>query len=119
MSPTSRKSFAITNAVANRVLIPVLKSRAGRRLGRRLTVVEYSGRRSGQHHHLVAQYSRDGSRVHIGVGMSEHKTWWRNFVVAHPLRLRLAGQDYDAVAHVVRANNQVSVVAEIEAGQSS
>ena len=51
--------------------------------------------------------------------MSEHKTWWRNFVVAHPLRLRLAGQDYDAVAHVVRANNQVSVVAEIEAGQSS
>ena len=108
--------FIITNGLANRLLIPVLRSRIGRRLGRRLAVVEYVGRRSGEPHHLVTQYVSDARTVRIGVGMSERKTWWRNFQSARSVRLRLAGVDYDATAHVERSEGRVCVIAELEPG---
>ena len=114
MSPVRSPTFVLTNVVANRVVIPVLRSRAGPRLGRRLAVVEYIGRRSGQRHRLVTQYVTEGRTVRIAVGMSERKTWWRNFEATHPVRLRLAGEDHDATAHVERGSGQVCVVAELE-----
>ena len=45
--------------------------------------------------------------------MAEHKTWWRNFEGAHPIRLQLAGATHDTIAHTVRDGNQVSVIAEL------
>lgn len=106
--------FAITNIMANRILIPVLRSRAGRQLGHRLAVVEYVGRRSGQRHRLVTQYVTDGRTVRIRVGAAERKTWWRNFQAARPVRLRLAGEDHDATAHVERGGGWMCVVADLE-----
>jgi hypothetical protein len=118
MTPSSHPSFPLTNTVANRLLIPLLRSRAGRSLGRRIAVVEYLGRRSGQHHQLVTRYVKEGGTVRIEVGMSDRKTWWRNFKTEHPVRLRLAGQDYDITAHVERERNRVSVLAEPDAAPS-
>ena len=92
----------------------MLRSGAGRRLGRRLAVVEYMGRRSGLHHRLVAQCVTDGRTVRISVGAAERKAWWRNFQAAHPVRLRLAGVDHAATAHVERVGGRVCVVAELE-----
>ena len=40
------RAFVMTNEVWNRILIPLLRSPAGRVLGRRLAVLEYQGRRS-------------------------------------------------------------------------
>jgi hypothetical protein len=100
--------------LANHALIPILRSWAGRRLGRRLAVVEYLGRRSGQHHELVTQYVVEGRTVRIGVGAAGRKTWWRNFESPHPLRLRLAGVDHAVTAHVEREGDRVSVVAELD-----
>jgi hypothetical protein len=114
MSPASSRTFFITNVVVNRVVILVLKSWAGRRLGRRLAVVEYIGGRCGRRHRLVTLYVADGRTVRIEVGMAERKTWWRNFRAPHPVRLRLAGEDHDATAHVVRDGDRVCVVAELE-----
>jgi hypothetical protein len=108
-----RKIF-MTGDLANRVLIPVLKSGAGNRLGRRFAVVEYLGRRTGQRHALVTQYVTEGRTVRIRVGMAQHKTWWRNFEQAHAVRLRLAGVSHDASAHLVRDGDQVSVIAELQ-----
>jgi hypothetical protein len=102
----------LTNAVANPLLMRLLKSRAGRLPGRRLAVVEYDGRRSGQLRRLVTGYARDGSTVVITAGRPERKTWWRNFETAHPVRLRLAGEDHEAVARVVR-DGGVRVVADL------
>lgn len=109
-----RVSFVLTNVVANRLLIPLLRSGVGRRLGRRLTVIEYLGRRSGRHHQLVARYFLSENAIRIRVGMPERKTWWRNFLTGHPVRLRLAGHDYDTTAHVVRGNDAVFVVAKLD-----
>ena len=115
MSPASNTSFALTNLVGNRALMGILRSRAGRGLGRRLAVVEYRGRRSGRAHQLVTQYTAVGPTVRIRVGMAERKTWWRNFTEAHPVHLRLAGHDYDATAHVVHEGDLVTIVAELNA----
>lgn len=113
MAPVSTRKFFMRNGVANRVVIPILKSRAGKRLGRRLVVVEYLGRRTGLRRQLVTQYVTEGRTVSIRVGMAQRKTWWRNFREPHPVRLRLAGADHQASAHLVRDGNQVSVVAEL------
>ncbi len=86
-------------------------------MGRRLALVEYQGRRTGKHRQLVTQYTRNGRTVSIEVGMAERKTWWRNFQATQPLRLRLAGHDYDAMAHVVREGSAVHVIADL--GDSS
>ena len=67
MAPVSRRKFLMTSGVANRVVIPVLNSRSGRRLGRRLAVVEYLGRRTGLPHRLVTQYTLDGTTVRINL----------------------------------------------------
>jgi hypothetical protein len=45
MPKARRDPFFITNAVLNPLLLTLLKSKAGLILGRRLAVVEYTGRR--------------------------------------------------------------------------
>lgn len=107
------RSFSLTNDVANVVLVPLLKSRAGHRLGRRLAVVEYRGRHSGRRRHLVTQYVLHGRTVRIGVGRAPGKTWWRNFRSGYPVRLWLAGEAHDLTAHVERQGDRVDVVAEL------
>ena len=111
MLRTSRQSFALTG-LANRVLIPILRSRAGRQLGRRFAVVEYLGRRSGRPYKLVTQYAVVGRTARITVGCPARKTWWRNFIGPHPLRLRLAGEEFTAMAHVEQEGDLITVVAE-------
>ena len=101
------------NSLANRLLIPILSSSSGGPLGRRLALVDYLGRRTGQHHQLVAMYVIEGPTVQITVGMPEHKTWWRNFESPHPLQLRLAGVDHVAMALVVHDQGHVRVVVQL------
>ncbi len=107
-------SVATTNGLANRVIIPLLHTTAGRRLGRRLAVVEYAGRRTGLRHQLIVLYRIEGPTVHIDVGKANRKTWWRTFESRHPLRLRLAGVDHDASALSVRDGRKVSVLADLD-----
>jgi hypothetical protein len=97
--------------VGNPILIPLLKSWPGRRLGRRLAVVEYVGRRSGDRHQLVAQYVQNSTTVRIRVGAADRKTWWRNFLTPQSMRLHLAGDSHEVTAHAMREGNRVTVVA--------
>ena len=114
MTTATRHSFPLTNVVANPILIPLLKSWLGRRLGRRLAVIEYVGRRSGDLHQLVTQYASTGTTICIQVGAADHKTWWRNFSTPHPVRLHLAGERHDATAHAVREDDRVTIVAVLD-----
>jgi hypothetical protein len=114
MTPSNAHRFSLTNDVANRIVIPVLRSGAGKHLGRRLAVVEYLGRRSGEHHELVSSYVINGATVTLRVGAPDHKTWWRNFQEPHPVRLRLAGIDHDTSAQAVRDRDRVTVSARLE-----
>jgi hypothetical protein len=54
--------------------------RWGRYVSRRLTIVTYTGRRSGRTFSTPVAYRRAADIVTIGVQFPDAKTWWRNFV---------------------------------------
>jgi hypothetical protein len=101
-----RRGFLLTNRVANPVLRRVLKTRAGRRLGRRLAVVRYRGSRTGRPHELVVQYARTDAAAWVLVGRHEVKTWWHNLRTPAEVELWLAGEPVRARAVAVLGSEQ-------------
>jgi hypothetical protein len=93
--------FWVTNRVANPVLRRLLRTSAGRRLGRGLMVLRYTGTVSGRPHELVVQYARDGDTVWVLVGHADRKTWWHNLRSPADVELWLAGEHVRARAVVV------------------
>jgi len=83
--------------------------RWGSRVSKNLTVVTYTGRRSGRTISTPVGYQRDGSTVTIRVSLPERKTWWRNFTGdGGPLSLHLDGAD--RTGHAVAQVNDKSQV---------
>jgi hypothetical protein len=82
----------LVNRVVNPAMRGLLRSPAGRRLGRHLAVIRYTGVRTGQRRELVAGYARAGAATWIWVGGAESKRWWRNFRTPAPAELWLAGE---------------------------
>jgi hypothetical protein len=85
-------------------------------LGRYITEISYTGRKSGQSFTLPIGYRRSGDTVTIGVSMPDKKNWWRNFLgTGAPLTIRLDGTDRPAHAVATRdAAGRVTVVATLE-----
>ncbi|MFE5337075.1 hypothetical protein ACFQ8E_14280 [Isoptericola sp. NPDC056573] len=76
--------------------------RWGGPLRRALTIVRYTGRRSGRHVTIPVGFRRRGDEVVIGVGVPDAKSWWRNFLgEGAPLTVELDGAERrgHAVAH--------------------
>ena len=75
----------------NTVVRPLVAAGAG---SGRMTVVSYTGRRSGRRFSIPVGYRRTGDEVTIDVGLPDRKTWWRNFTGdGSPLAVRLDGVD--------------------------
>jgi F420H(2)-dependent quinone reductase len=91
----------VTNHLANPILRQLLRGPAGHRLGRRLALIRYRGRRTGRMYELPVQFARNGNRIWILPGSPEHKTWWRNLRGGADVHLVLAGQDIHGHAMVV------------------
>jgi F420H(2)-dependent quinone reductase len=76
--------------------------RLGARLRRNVTVITYTGRRSGRTFSIPVAYRRRGDEIEVGANLADAKTWWRNFVDAGgPVKLTLDGTERagHAVAH--------------------
>ncbi|WP_328649218.1 hypothetical protein OHS58_18795 [Amycolatopsis sp. NBC_00348] len=76
----------------------VLALRSSRRWGaavrRHLTIVTYTGRRSGRTFSIPVGYRRTGDEVEIGVRIPGRKNWWRNFTgEGGPIAVELDGTD--------------------------
>lgn len=54
--------------------------RLGARLRRSVTMVTYTGRRSGRRFSVPVAYRRHGDEIEIAANLPDAKTWWRNFV---------------------------------------
>jgi len=93
--------FWWTNRVANPVLRRLLRTAAGRRLGRGLLLLRYTGRRTGRPHEVVTQYARAENAVWVLVGSADRKTWWRNLRAPADVEVWLAGERLPAVAVAV------------------
>jgi F420H(2)-dependent quinone reductase len=101
MSRRTQPHFWVTTHLANPVVRRLLRSRAGRGLGRRLALIRYRGRRTGRTYELPVQFARDGDRIWILPGSPEHKTWWRNLRGGADVDLVLAGQPAKGHAVVI------------------
>ena len=93
MSEDTSRGFWVTNHLVNPILRPLLRSRIGRHFGRRLGVLRYRGRRTGQQRDLVVQCARDGGKAWVMPGQADNKTWWHNLRQPSEVELRLAGED--------------------------
>jgi hypothetical protein len=85
--------------------------RFGARVGRSITLVTYTGRRSGRTFSIPVVYRRRGEDIEIAANMPDAKTWWRNFVGdGAPVTLTLDGAERagHAIAHR-DANGRVTV----------
>lgn len=85
---------------------PVAAIAASPRLGagirRSITLVTYTGRRSGRTFSIPVAYRRRGDDIEIAANLPDAKTWWRNFVGdGAPMSLTLDGAERagHAVAH--------------------
>jgi F420H(2)-dependent quinone reductase len=99
-------------AVANSVVRPlVLSPRWGRLVEGHMTVITYTGRRSGRTFTTPVAYKRRGDEVTIGVQFPDQKKWWRNFVAGGgPISVRLRGVERNGKATAVRdAQGRVTV----------
>jgi hypothetical protein len=76
--------------------------RLGARLRRSVTLITYTGRRSGRTFNIPVAYRRRGEELEIAANLPDAKTWWRNFVgEGAPISLTLDGAERagHAVAH--------------------
>jgi hypothetical protein len=66
--------------------------RLGARLRRSVTLISYTGRRSGRTFSIPVAYRRRGDEIEIAANLPDAKTWWRNFLGdGRPVSLTLDG----------------------------
>lgn len=89
--------------------------RWGRMIRNRLTVITYTGRRSGRTFSTPVSYRRVANTVLIGVQFPDAKTWWRNFEAdGGPITLDLDGTSHTGHATARRhSRNRVNVTVEL------
>ncbi|MEV6604534.1 hypothetical protein [Kutzneria sp. NPDC051319] len=98
--------------VVNRSMDRMRGSRLfGPLIGRYITVVSYTGRRSGRTFSTPVGYRRTGDVVTIKVMVADAKNWWRNFTGdGGPLTLDLPGGPVTGQAVAKRVGkNRVNV----------
>ncbi len=80
--------------------------RFGRFIGRNITMITYTGRRSGNTFSIPVAYRRSGDEIEITPNMPDAKTWWRNFLGdGAPLTLSLDGAERTGHAVAQRDEN--------------
>jgi hypothetical protein len=95
--------------------------RLGRMLRRNITLITYTGRRSGRTFSIPVAYRRRGDEIEIVPNMPDAKTWWRNFLGdGAPMSLTLDGieRSGDAVANRDE-NGRVTVRVRLAGAQST
>lgn len=54
--------------------------RFGGLVNRNITMLTYTGRRSGRRFNIPVAYRRAGEEITINANLPDAKTWWRNFL---------------------------------------
>lgn len=104
-------TFQSVAAAVNTVVRPLVTAPGlGRLIERWMTVVTYTGRRSGRTFSIPVAYRRDGDDLRIQVEFPDQKAWWRNFTGdGGPIRVRLGGADRAGHATASREGRGVTV----------
>src|SRR6202000_1643561 len=80
--------------------------RFGKMLRRSITLITYTGRRSGRTFSMPVAYRRRGDEIEIVPNIPDAKTWWRNFLGdGAPMSLTLDGVERAGHAVAYRDEN--------------
>jgi len=95
--------------------------RLGKMLRRNITLISYTGRRSGRTFSIPVAYRRRGDEIEIVPNMPDAKTWWRNFLGdGAPMSLTLDGIERSGHAVAKRdENGRVTVRVRVAGAQST
>ncbi|WP_405109787.1 hypothetical protein OG559_29185 [Micromonospora sp. NBC_01405] len=107
--------------VVNSVVHPLVSSPTFSRLtGNRMTVITYTGRRSGRSFSIPVAYRRTEDCVIIDVALPDQKSWWRNFTGdGGPIAMRVVGVDRSGHAVARRQGEMVRVEVELLPGDTT
>lgn len=99
-------SEAHREPTARRFMTWLLRSPFSGLLDGSVMLLTVRGRRTGTEDTLPVQYAEEGGTIWVLPGHHERKRWWRNLLDESPVRLRLRGHEFDAVAQAFsgRAN---------------
>jgi deazaflavin-dependent oxidoreductase (nitroreductase family) len=89
----------------NTLVLALLRSPAHRLLSGMTIELRYTGRRSQRQYSLPLQYAQAGERLVVVPQGAQAKTWWRNFLTAQPVRVRLKGHWHVGIAKVVHRDD--------------
>jgi hypothetical protein len=107
---TGRGGFAILNRAVNPLVRWLLRSRLHWLVSRRLTLISYTGRRSGRRYTIPVGYRIAGLQVTITVGSPDRKVWWRSLTgPGAPVELRIGGRRRSGHGVATRARDQAFV----------
>jgi F420H(2)-dependent quinone reductase len=97
--------------IVNAVVRPLVTSpRWGRLVQGSMTVITYTGRRSGRTFSIPVGYKQEGDGVTIAVEFPDQKSWWRNFTGdGAPILVRLHGVDRAGHGTAQRDGRRVTV----------
>jgi hypothetical protein len=96
--------------------------RLGKILRRNVTVITYTGRRSGRTFTIPVAFRRRGDEiVDIGANLPDAKTWWRNFLGdGAPMSLTIDGIEHSGHAVALRDDDgRVTVRVRLAGAQST
>lgn len=111
-------AFARVARVFNTAVTPLLSAPViGPFLGKSMTQISYTGRKSGKRFTLPVAFRRqDDGTIIVGVAASGQKTWWRNFQPGPtPMTITLDGVERSGTGVAKVGQKGTSVVVTLDA----
>lgn len=103
----TEKKTTIPPAV-NALMKFILRSPLHGMVSKTITVISFTGRKSGKLYSTPVSYSQNGSLVRIFT----HGEWYKNLTGGEPISLRIRGKDYTGKADVI-INDKTLMAAEL------
>jgi hypothetical protein len=102
--------FVVLNRAINPLVTLLIRSPLHGLASRRIALITYTGRRSGQRYTIPVGYELAGADVTITVGSPDRKVWWRSLTgMGAPVELVVRGQRRTGHAVATRAGGHTLV----------
>lgn len=87
----------------------LLRSPLHRLLSHNTLLLEFTGRRTGRALSTPISYHEANGHYHCFT--SRGSRWWRNLVGSRPVRIRVAGRQFEAIPQVEQENREIMAIA--------
>ena len=103
----------IAYRVMNPLLAALLRSPLHGLISKRLMLLSFQGRKTGQRYSIPVGYLQQGSRLFV----FSHSSWSKNFAGGAAVALRLRGQQVNGTARLIQDAGQIAEVVQMSVAQ--